>query len=449
MNNFLVIEDMVLRRVTPTPEDYKEIADIVEELKKRLYEEAKKQNINLTIHHLGSTARDTFLKGDKDIDIFMLFDKSLSKKELESVGLKIAESVLNGEHRYAEHPYLHAIYKNYEVDIVPAYKIESPVEKISAVDRTIFHQQFLIKHFNDENKKQIRLLKQFLKGIGLYGAEIAVGGFSGYLTELLLLKFGTFQNVIHEVSSWNKHMKLTLTDFPNIEFNAPLVFIDPTDMCRNVAAAVTEQAYSLFIHACREFIKNPSLNFFFPPQRQHIIENPKVVIEKRGTHLFGVIIPVEPIPEDILYSQAKKTTDSITNILEKYGFPVLKSRFSLNKERLLIILEIAIHHLAAIEKHYGPPVWNLNSKKFLEKWSAHPRKVSIYIENGKWLAILHRKFRTPEESVKELLPQLSTGKNIREYIKRKFEVVDVDYLLKNGYERELNNFFDDRFPWEA
>ena len=31
-----------------------------------------------------------------------------------------------------------------------------------------------------------------MQGIGVYGAEIKVGGFSGYLCELLVMKYGGF-----------------------------------------------------------------------------------------------------------------------------------------------------------------------------------------------------------------------------------------------------------------
>jgi tRNA nucleotidyltransferase (CCA-adding enzyme) len=43
---------------------------------------------------------------------------------------------------------------------------------------------------------EVRLLKKFMKGTGVYGAEIKIGGFSGYLCELLILKYRSFAQTI-------------------------------------------------------------------------------------------------------------------------------------------------------------------------------------------------------------------------------------------------------------
>jgi len=44
-------------------------------------------------------------------------------------------------------------------------------------------------------------LKQFMKGIGVYGSELRRRGFSGYLTELLVINYGSFLGVLKEASS--------------------------------------------------------------------------------------------------------------------------------------------------------------------------------------------------------------------------------------------------------
>ena len=43
-----------------------------------------------------------------------------------------------------------------------------------------------------------------MKGVGVYGAEIRVGGFSGYLCELLTLSFGSFTDILKAVSDWKE-----------------------------------------------------------------------------------------------------------------------------------------------------------------------------------------------------------------------------------------------------
>ena len=48
------------------------------------------------------------------------------------------------------------------------------------------------------------------------------------------------------------------------EYNTPLTFIDPIDSDRNVASALSIEKFELFIKACKEYIKNPKITFFFP-----------------------------------------------------------------------------------------------------------------------------------------------------------------------------------------
>jgi tRNA adenylyltransferase (EC 2.7.7.25) len=54
----------------------------------------------------------------------------------------------------------------------------------------------VISNLHREQKDEVRLLKKFMKGIGVYGAEIKVKGFSGYVAELLVYFYDSFRNVL-------------------------------------------------------------------------------------------------------------------------------------------------------------------------------------------------------------------------------------------------------------
>ena len=43
----------------------------------------------------------------------------------------------------------------------------------SAADRTQFHTEFMLENLSGPMKNNVRLLKQFLKNNGIYGAEIS------------------------------------------------------------------------------------------------------------------------------------------------------------------------------------------------------------------------------------------------------------------------------------
>ena len=57
-----------------------------------------------------------------------------------------------------------------------------------AADKSPFHTEYVTNKLDEEKRDQVRLLKKFLKSLGIYGAEIAKNGFSGYVTEVLILK---------------------------------------------------------------------------------------------------------------------------------------------------------------------------------------------------------------------------------------------------------------------
>ena len=183
------IERMVLKKITPTTKEKKEINSIVNSLKKQVEKEIKKTTIPITIELVGSIAKDTFLRTSVDIDLFLLFPPHISREVLQQQGLSIGRAILeNQEECFAEHPYIRGIYKGYKTEIVPCYKIEDTSQKLSAVDRTPFHTQYIKKHLKESQKKDVRLFKQFLKGIGCYGAEAEIEGFSGYLCEIMLVQ---------------------------------------------------------------------------------------------------------------------------------------------------------------------------------------------------------------------------------------------------------------------
>ena len=111
-------------------------------------------------------------------------------------------------------PYIRGIYQDHKIEIVPCYKIENATQKLSAVDRTPLHTSYIKKHLKESQKNDVRLFKQFLKGINCYGAEAEIEGFSGYLCEILILKYGSFRNIISNAKDWKKGTKISSTLSP-------------------------------------------------------------------------------------------------------------------------------------------------------------------------------------------------------------------------------------------
>ncbi|UCF07723.1 MAG: CCA tRNA nucleotidyltransferase [Thermoplasmata archaeon] len=443
------IEEEVLVRIMPGADENKRIAEVVEKVKVNILESAGTLGVEVEPLLVGSVAKDTHLS-NPDIDIFVLFPPSTRRDELERYGLDIGKAVLDDfEERYAEHPYVRGTLDELSVEIVPCFRIEDPSQRMSAVDRTPFHTAYVINHQNEGHKDQIRLLKQFLKGIGIYGAEAEVEGFSGYLCELLILYYGNFRNVVLNAKDWKKGTVIAFNEMAHGEFNESLVVIDPVDPGRNVASALSEENFALFIHACMEYHDNPKLEFFFPgdivPEN---LEDLRQKLEERGTCVLGISFPAPKTLSDILHSQLRKAVRAIGKVCHMYGFGIIGSMYFVDRG-VLMLFEFEIFSLPTIKSHKGPPVWHPNAFDFREKWIAH-EKVSSgpYIKNGNWYVDIEREFTNAKELIEAKLTSLNLGRHINQSIMEGYGILVNDELVQERFAPWLTVFFNKKFRWE-
>ena len=187
----LPLEEDVLSTLRPTKQERDHVCGLAQRLLASIEQSGKAEGMVV-----GSIARHTWLRGDRDLDVFMLFDPSLSREELELQGLALARSIAGAytdkyHEKYAEHPYINANIDDVDVDLVPCYKVDSATRIQSAVDRTPFHTRYITDKINGLID-DVLLLKRFAKAGGIYGSDQMTEGFSGYLCELLVLHYGGF-----------------------------------------------------------------------------------------------------------------------------------------------------------------------------------------------------------------------------------------------------------------
>ena len=446
------VEKEVLRRITPSFKERKALNQAVITLIRRVKEYCAKTRINATPLLVGSVAKDTYLKDSVDIDLFILFPKSIPRETLEKQGLSIGRAILeNPEERYAEHPYVRGRFNGFDAEIVPCYRIKKPGEKMSAVDRTPFHTDYVKEHLPVGKKDEVRLLKQFLKGIGCYGAEAEVEGFSGYLCELLIIKYGSFKRLLKATKEWRKgRIVIKIKEVPTPEFFDPLVVIDPVDPKRNVASALSKEKLSLFIHACKEYLQEPKITFFFPRETKPLSLRE---IEKRlsDMHIIGIEFPKPDIIPDNLYPQIRKSLKAIVVSCEKEGFEVTDFRFVVQNDRIYLLLKVKNVLLSPTVTHRGPPDWEKQHvKMFKEKWSVNKDAVrKPYLKDGRWYVEVKRKYRDLKTFLKDKLPAASLGKDIQNMVmKQGFTVLLLRDLLKEDLRVFWTEYLDERMPWE-
>ena len=135
-----VVEE-VLGRVAPSTEERKKVRTATELARTHIRDELEEGGLAVPVEVGGSVAKDTWLSGDVDIDLFMLFPPSMSKKELGRIGLDVAKKAFKGyrqRERYAEHAYLETWVEDVRANIVPCYATVKG-RWLSAADRSPYH----------------------------------------------------------------------------------------------------------------------------------------------------------------------------------------------------------------------------------------------------------------------------------------------------------------------
>ena len=426
-SNISSILSRVLSEVKPSEAEIAHTTEKANELMGRIKAIAPK---SVEIIMAGSTARGTQTKGNSDIDIFLLFPRADEERPMELKGLSIAKKIVDKskgekfEIKYAEHPYLKLIMpkEGMSADIVPAFKITDSSERVSAVDRTQLHNVFVNSTLNVQQKDDVRLVKSFMRFHNVYGAEARTLGFSGYLCELLVAHFGSFQKVLSAFSS----IKLPLVirfeksdmsvDETAKKFNSKFVVVDPTDSNRNVAAVVSEDSLARFSTASRRFLSAPSIEYFYGARYSDIDSSAKLSELKNalGTELYSVSFSFPKISEEILWQQLSRLDMSLRKSLSEYGFPVVMAVAGI-EGRSGALGYFINKSLLGSKVVRGPTAFMPeNFDAFAE---AHKDALSFFMNEGFGVAIEKARFSSPKELLKFLLKD--GGMKLPSYIKQK------------------------------
>ncbi|HML05287.1 MAG TPA: CCA tRNA nucleotidyltransferase, partial [Methanobacterium sp.] len=430
--------DAVLENIRPTREELKKVEILSSKLIQIINDYAVKNDITAEAVLVGSVAKSTWLSGRADIDIFIKFPLDTSKEDLKKYGLELGHNCIEtmkgkSELRYASHPYVTGFIEGYEMDFVPCYTIKDAAELKSAVDRTILHTEYVKKNLKEEQKGEVLLLKKFMESIHTYGAEFKVGGFSGYLCELLIIEYGTFLQVLEAASEkWGPETILDIKSYGTGEqFNEPIVFIDPTDKNRNVAAALTIQKISEFIIASRNFLNNPKEDYFFDKDLIFQLKDIKDEFYKRETKTILINFKPPEVPADALYPQIKKTENSLKGVLEREDFKVFNTdSWTDESQNVIILLEMETWKLPDVKKNLGPFVWSKNhQERFVFKYND-----KAYIEDDRWVAEIERKYKDADSFIEDILNEnkigvLRFGKHIKKEILKEHQILDIPEFL--------------------
>jgi len=438
-----LVELSVLSKIVPSKEDMAKLDSIAERLLEITRSYFGKKGLDVDVRLAGSYAKGSYL-ADQDFDLFMMFPLSTPRDTMMELGLQAGKDIIGGELVYSDHPYTTGRFEGVETDMVPCYLLPDTSHIRTAVDRTPFHTIYMNSHLTSDQKDQVRLLKKFMKGIGAYGAEQDSRGFSGYMCEVLIVRYGTFRKVLEAAVDWRDGETIVVEE-AGPSFDSALVVYDPVDRNRNAASSVHADTLHLFQAAAKAYLEEPSEKFFFPNRRMPLApEELEWICAKRNTRLVTVQFDRPDINEDNLQAQIWRTQYAIQKKLEEFDFKVLNAAHMLDF-RIHVVFELEADFLSETHKHRGPPVKvESASHDFLKHWSGNPYG-EPYQENGYWYVEAPRQIRAAWEFLKRSSVFSGIGKNIDPATIVILNHIETLYSEDVGLLTEL---LDPRYPWE-
>ncbi|AFK18226.1 CCA tRNA nucleotidyltransferase [Haloferax mediterranei ATCC 33500] len=441
----------VRERIDPDEEERRALAEAAAELESRVHDALAELPVEADVLQVGSTARGTWLSGDRDIDLFVRFPDDLDREQLAEYGLEVGHAVLpDGHEEYAEHPYVKGDYDGFDVDLVPCYDVPTASDIRSAVDRTPFHNEYLVERLDDDLAADVRVFKRFLKGIGAYGSDLRTEGFSGYLAELLVLEHDGFEPLLQAATDWHPQVEFDPEDHGTRTFSDPLVVIDPTDPERNVAAVCSAANVARLQHYARDLLADPREDLFFqagPPALD--AEAIRSHLDRRGTTPAAVVFDAPDLVDDQLYPQLRKSLDGIADELDRRGFDVFRTELFAADDDAVLFVELSVAERPAVERHVGPPVHvRQHAEGFYGAYENGNGYYGPFLDGDRYVVEREREFTSATKFLtSDALFDVALGKHVESTLREDgYDVLVGDEVatLAATFGAELGRYFDPR-----
>jgi len=380
--------------VTPSSKEIRKLEAICEIITSKINATLDKEKSSTRPQLIlgGSYARGTWLKGSHDLDFFLLYPVDLPRDKLETTAIRSASEAMSGfpiNLRYAEHPYVESFVDGVRVNVVPCYDV-APGEWQSAADRSPYHTKYILSKLDDNLRLQVRLLKKFTKSIEVYGAEVKIQGFSGYVCEVLTIKYGSFVGALEEFTKLKPGQVISTEPFDEDlaeTFKSTIVILDPVDTTRNLGSAISARNVGKLALEAKRFLTKTSLTFFLPRKIDHL---------PRGSLLSSMIVVSfrnEPRSPDILWGELKRSMSSISEKLEALGFNVLRSSSASNEKDesafvfLLSSLDLERNYVRVGPEYFRTEevqkYYEKNRKRALLTWVGNDGRMESVFERDK------------------------------------------------------------------
>jgi len=407
----------VLQKIKPSTEERKKLEFTIKSFLQKLNSRLKEAKGILG----GSGAKDTWLSGNHDVDIFVQFDYPKFKDKSEQLSkylektLKLAFPKIKLERLHGSRDYFQLNYEGIEFEVVPSLNVKKPEDAQNITDLSHLHSGWVNAH-TKKIKDDIRLAKQFCKANMVYGAESYIGGFSGYVLEVLLAHYGSFEKFLQAAQRWKDKevidpenyypKKDALFHLNSSKQQSPIILVDPTDKNRNAAAALGYPAWKKFKETAAAYLKKPT-PFFFEKEEMTLDKLQREASKKR-LHLVYFDVQTYQGKLDVVGAQMVKAFEFLSFELSKFG--IKKSGWEWDKkEKAQFFFLLEKNELPAFEVRNGPPC---SLKEHALRFKKEHQQA--FEEKGR----LYAKIKTEHPLLKDFLSNLLKEKYLKEKVKK-------------------------------
>ncbi len=406
----------ILSKIKPSPAERQHFKRITAEFLQKLNSTLKKGKVNATAILGGSGAKDTWLAGNHDIDIFVHFDyqkyaaRTTELSEILKPGIAKAFPGKKIIRLHGSRDYFQLQYQGSTFEVIPILNLRKAAQAKNITDVSPLHARWVNKNAR-KLKDEIRLAKQFFRSQSLYGAESYIGGFSGYAVEILVVYYGSFEKLLKASQAWkvkevvdveNHYPKKdVLFQLNKSKTQSPLIVIDPVDKSRNACAALSLEKFLKLKEVAKRYLAQPLPAYF--ELEVITLDTLKKEAEKRKLNL--VYATVQPLPgkEDVVGMKLVKVLGFVKDKLRP--FAVVKSGWQWDKKRgeeqkmggeqkgkkmgqgmslkqqAFFYFLLEKRELPKVEVRAGPP---LTLKEHVEGFKKHYRhNGETFVENGR------------------------------------------------------------------
>jgi tRNA nucleotidyltransferase (CCA-adding enzyme) len=92
-NEFTRVQMEVLKRIRPSRDERDRLHRVIQQVISAAQSAINARSLTATVKVIGSATRDTWISGEHDIDIFIGFDATTPREDLERDGLEIGKEI--------------------------------------------------------------------------------------------------------------------------------------------------------------------------------------------------------------------------------------------------------------------------------------------------------------------------------------------------------------------